>query len=601
MIFLSLVPSLNKMAGFDVAVIPMLIGGSYITYSTIMAAIETKKITAGMMVVLALIGTSYVDEYLAGAIVAFMMIGGEFLEDVTLEKTRNAVRELISLVPDQATKKVGHSFVNVLIKEVSAGDIVLVKPGERIPVDGIIIQGEAAINEASLTGESMPVDKTINDMVYTGTINTNGALEIRTKKTGEDTTLGKIIRIIHEAQGNKGVMQKTADKFAQYFTPVILLICSGVWLGTHDLIRVMSVLVIACPCALVLATPTAVVASVGNIAKRGGLIKGGITLETAGKITVLCVDKTGTITEGKPQVVDVTSFSGYSLDVIIKLAAITEKFSQHPISHSIIEYYKMMSGNTEIPSGQNYEMLFGRGVRIKYDDKEIEVSNRKVLTEQNIDAAPEVKTFLNQQESNGRTALLVVVNGKVMGGLAVADTIRSETRLFIEKVRGAGIKRIIMLTGDNPQTAQSIAKQAGIKEFNANLLPEDKLKVIKDLQKEGEIVGMIGDGVNDAPALTLADVGIAMGTIGTDVAIESSDIALMADNLLLVPEILALSRRALGIIRQNIWVFAVGVNIAGIALASSGWLSPIASAVLHNIASVMVVVNSARLLSFRYQ
>jgi heavy metal translocating P-type ATPase len=601
MILLSLVPALSELAKFDVAMVPMLIGGGYITYSTILVTIEKKKITAGMMVVLALIGTSYVGEYLAGAIVAFMMIGGEFLEDVTLEKTRNAVRELIRLAPGQAAKKTGQGFITVPIGEVASGDIVLVKPGERIPVDGVIVHGQAAVNESSLTGESMPVDKTVDDTVYTGTINTDGVLEIRVDKTGEDTTLGKIIRVVQEAQENKGVMQKTADKFAAYFTPAVLLICTGVWFGTYELLRVMSVLVIACPCALVLATPTAVVASVGNIAKRGGLIKGGITLETAGKVTALCLDKTGTITRGKPQVVEVKSFSARSLSEIVELAAIAEKFSQHPIAHAIMEHHLKLFGAAAIPSGQNFQMLFGRGVRIDHDDREIEVSNRTVLADENIETAPEVGAFLQKQDGDGRTALLVVAGGQVLGGIAVADTIRFETRSFIEKVRRAGIERIIMLTGDNPQTARAIANQAGIAEFRACLLPEDKLDIIRDLQQQGEIVGMIGDGVNDAPALILADVGIAMGIIGTDVAIESSDIALMADNLLLVPDILVLSRRALGIIKQNIWVFAAGVNVVGISLASSGWLSPIAAAVVHNIASVMVVMNSARLLTYRYQ
>lgn len=604
LILLSIVPAFSAKAGFDIAVIPMLIGGSYITYTTLMAAIELKKVTAGIMVVLALIGTSFVGEYLAGAIVAFMMIGGEFLEEVTLEKTRNAVRELVRLAPDAAVKKVGENFVTVSIEDVAAGDTILVKPGERIPVDGVIARGQAAINESSLTGESMPADKTVNDKVFTGTINTNGALEIVAEKVGEDTALGRIIRIIHEAQGKKGVMQKTADQFAQYFTPVILLICAGVWLGTHELMRVMAVLVIACPCALVLATPTAVVASVGNIAKRGGLIKGGITLEAAGKITALCLDKTGTITEGKPQVVEIASFFGEPVDRILELAAIAEKFSQHPISQAVMEFYVRNGSNNgsnkEVPSGQNFTMLFGRGVRAEYNGMTIEVSNRKVLSDANIAADPQAESFLSEQEGKGRTALLVVVEGKILGGLAVADTIRQETKSFIERVGRAGIKRIIMLTGDNPQTARAISSQAGIREFKAELLPEDKLKVITDLQKEGEIVGMIGDGVNDAPALTLADVGIAMGAIGTDVAIESSDIALMADNLLLVPEILALSRRALFIIKQNIWVFAVAVNAVGIALASSGFLTPIAAALVHNAASVLVVVNSARLLTYRY-
>lgn len=598
-IILSAIPRFASIGKFELAILPMLVGGGYITWSTVVAVIETRKITAGTMVVLALVGTAYVGEYLAGAVVAFMMIAGEFLEDFTLEKTRNAVREIVKLVPATATVKAGDGTREVATGKVRVGDIVLVRPGGRIPVDGIIRKGQAAINEASITGESLPVDKTAGDKVFVGTLNENGALEIEAEKVGSDTTLGRIIAIIQEAQDNKGAIQKFADKFAGYFTPIILAICALVWLFTHDLFRVMSVLVIACPCALVLATPTAVVASVGNIARRGGIIKGGVTLEAAGRITAICLDKTGTVTEGKLQVTEVASFGRSTTGEILENAYIAEKNSQHPIGAAIVAYAQTQSVGA-VPAADRFAMLHGRGVKVTCRGNAIEVSNSKALADKPKNDTPAVRGFIQAQEGMGRTVLLVIVNAEIIGGIAVADTIRQDAKAMVEQLKKSGINKIIMLTGDNEPTAKTIAAQAGITDFRANLLPEDKLAVIRELQAHGETVAMIGDGVNDAPALTLADVGIAMGVIGTDVAIESSDIALMTDNLAMVPEIVGISRKALGLIKQNIWVFAVGVNVVGISLASSGYLSPIAGAVVHNLASIMVVGNSARLLTYRY-
>lgn len=584
---------------FDFAIIPLLLGGGFVVWSTLEATFKLRKITAGIMVVLALIGTTYVGEYLAGAIVAFMMIFGEFLEEVTLDKTRNAVKALIKLVPNVARKKIDGEYQEVSLKKIRVGDLLLVKPGERIAVDGVVISGQAAVNEASITGESMPVDKTVGDRVYVGTLNETGVLEIKTEKIGSDTTLGKIIKTVRQAQENKGEVQKTADQFAKWFTPIILLICIIVWFTTYDLMRVMTILVIACPCALVLATPTAVVASIGNAAKKGILIKGGITLERAARITTVCMDKTGTITEGRPQVVDLKCFGETSETELLTVTATVEKNSQHPIAKAIL-VCAAAKGINNIPDATDFNMMFGRGIRVRQDNSNLEVSNFKALEDSELKYPQAVVNYLTEQESQGRTALVVIRDNVVIGGLAVADTVRENMQNAVNQIRSTGVQRIIMLTGDNEVTARSIAGQIGITEYQANLLPEDKLNIIKRLRDEGEVVAMIGDGVNDAPALTLADIGIAMGAIGTDVAIESSDIALMADDMLMVSETLGLSKKTYQIIQQNIWFFAVIVNVAGVTLSGLGFLTPIIGAIIHNISSIFVVLNSARMLSYNH-
>ncbi|KAF5047140.1 Cadmium-transporting ATPase [anaerobic digester metagenome] len=586
---------------FKFSIVPLVVAGGFVIKSTLEATIELKKITAGMLVVLALIGTTYVGEYLSGAIVAFMMIFGEFLEELTMEKTKNAVRELIKLVPTTCRKMIDGEYKIVPIKQVRKEDLVQVIPGERIPVDGVIIKGHSAINESSITGESMPVDKTINDKVFVGSLNENGVIEIRTEKVGGETVLGKIIKTVHMAQNNKGNAQKAADKFAKYFLPAILLICAFVWFVTKDIMRVMTILVIACPCALVLATPTAVVASVGNAAKRGVLIKGGVAIENSAKITAICFDKTGTITKGEPKVVNLKGFDGAKESEVLKVAAIVEKNSQHPIAKSIMKYIdeKSLVNLSEIPNA-DFEMLFGRGVKVSHENDVYEVSNRKALPDYE-KYSKEVNVFLDSQEGLGRTAMIVAKNGRILGGIAVADTIRDFVKNTVQELKDIGIKRIIMLTGDNEATAKAICDEAGITEFKASLLPEEKLEFIKQLKAEGEKVAMVGDGVNDAPALVLSDVGIAMGAAGTDVAMEASSIALMSDKIEMLPANFALSKATYKIIQQNIFIFAFLVNVIGVVVAGMGWLNPIMAAVVHNASSIFVVLNSSRLINYAYK
>jgi heavy metal translocating P-type ATPase len=521
-----------------------------------------------------------------------MMLAGEFLEEVTLERTRNAVRELVRLAPDAASVERDGAWVQVPLREVCVGDRVLVRPGERVPVDGAIASGEASLNEASITGESMPVDKSVGAKVFAGTTSQSGAIVVQTEHVGRDTTLGRIIQIVHAAQAQKGPTQKIADRFAQYFTPLILTIGASVWFLTHDLMRVMAVFVIACPCALVLATPTAVIASIGNIARRGGLVKGGLTLETAGRVTAVAFDKTGTLTRGHPEVVAVDPIGGRSPNDVLRMAGVAETRSEHPLGRAIAAHAR--AAGVTLAEPEAFSMTFGRGVEAAWQGHRIEVGNHRLL-----EAGDPVADALAAHERQGRTALLVRVDGVPWGVLGLADAVRPQARTAIQQLRRLGIERVVMLTGDHPVTAHAIAEEVGITDVRAGLLPEQKLEVVRDLQSSGGAVAMIGDGVNDAPALVLADVGVAMGAAGTDVALESADIALMGDDLTLLPEILTLSRRALGIIRQNIWGFAVAVNIAGILLAGSGLLSPIGAAVVHNVASLFVVMNSGRLLTFR--
>ncbi len=601
-VLLAAIPGQARLLGFDLALVPMLVGGGFLTYNTVIATLETRRITAGSLVVIAMAGSAYVGAYLAAAIVAFMMIGGEFLEDLTLDKTRNAVRDLVRLVPDTASVRRGGEWVVVAVETLRPGDRVLVRPGERIPVDGQVVAGTASVNQATLTGESMPVEKEPGAPVFTGTVSEWGALEVTVDKIGDDTALGRIIELVYEAQERKGRTQRIADRFAAYFTPLILVVSAAVWLATHDLVRAISVLVIACPCALVLATPTAVVAAVGNAARRGVMIKGGVVLESAGRTSTLLFDKTGTLTLGRPAVAAVVAFPAATASRVLALAAAAEERSEHPIARAIA--VRARNEGLSRPTATGFNQVGGVGVEAEIEGSLIRVGNRRLLEGAGhlwgpglTDAGAGLE-FLDEQEKLGRTALLVAEGDRLLGGIAVADVVRTRAGEAVARIRGAGA-RVVMLTGDNLPAARAVATKVGIDEVYANLLPEDKLKLVSDLKARGAVVAMVGDGVNDALALTLADVGIAMGAAGTEVAIDSAAIALMGDDLTVIPEVLELSRRTLRIIRQNIWVFAVFVNAVGITLASTGWLSPVGAAVVHNAASVFVVLNSARLLTYR--
>lgn len=590
--------AISRLAGFDVAAVGAVLGGAVIIKDTALVTWRKRRITSGVLVSVALIATVVVEDYRAAAIVALMMLIGEGLESRTLKRTRNAIQGLLELAPDTAVIKTAGGYRELPLAEVRVKDVVLVRPGARVPVDGTVLSGAAAVDQASITGESMPVDKTEGDPVYAGTVSVSGALEVTATAVGDDTSLGHIIRIVREAQDNKGEGQKTADRFAEWFTPAVLVIAATVWGLTADVIRSVSILVVACPCALVLATPTAVVASIGSAARQGVLIKGGITIEEAGRVTAIVLDKTGTLTMGRPRVVDVFAAAGLADTEVVRLAATAESRSEHPIGRAIVKHAQSLGLLFPLP--ESFEQLPGVGVRATHGSQTIVIGNRRAITDiDGVSLHPEVGEWLSSREEQGCTALVVIRDSAIVGGLAVGDTIRPEAKALVEQLKQGGVRKVIMLTGDNARTAAHVASSLGVDEYRAEVLPADKAKVVSELQAAGHRVAMVGDGINDAPALATADVGIAMGVAGTDIALEAADIALMADDLAAVPGVMRLSRAAYRIIRQNIIVFALLLNVVGMALASGGALTPIASAIVHNVASVLVVGNSARLINFR--
>ncbi|MGB9627688.1 MAG: heavy metal translocating P-type ATPase, partial [Thermodesulfobacteriota bacterium] len=471
-------------------------------------------------------------------------------------------------------------------------EVVIVKPGERIPVDGKIISGCASINQSMLTGESMPVEKGVGERVFCGTLNEGGSCEIEATQVAEDTKLAQIKRLILEAQAGKSPIQRVMDRFARYFIPVILLIAMATFLITEDPIRSITILIVACPCALVLGTPTAVVEAIGQAARQGILIKGGAYLEQMGRLRTLFIDKTGTLTYGKPKVVEIIPFNKKDEKEIIYLAAISEKRSEHPIAKAILEKAEEMG--LSIPHPDSFMDVRGRGVKAGWNGMRILTGSPSLMREENVEIPESGIQLLKQKESEGKTSLLISLDHHLIGLISIGDTLRRNAKDTIDQIRKEGVSEIWMLTGDSLTVAERIGKELGIG-YEANLLPEEKVMKVKQWKRKGQEVAMVGDGVNDAPALASADVGIAMGAVGTDVAIETSDIALMTDELEKIPTLIRLSRKALGVIRENI-AFALLFNTVLILLSAQGWMTMILGAAMHQVSSLLVILNSMRLL-----
>lgn len=419
-----------------------------------------------------------------------------------------------------------------------------------------------------------------------------GALEVKTTNTGDDTFLGQVKRLIEEAEENRAPIVRTADRYARYFTPLIVVIAAVVYLITREATNSLTVLIVACPCALVLATPTAIIAGIANGARRGILIKGGTSLELAGNITAVAIDKTGTITLGEPRVFRIVPLGGASEKEVLETAAIAEKLSEHPLGKAIVKKAKEYA--LDIPDADHFRVIPGQGVIAELNGRRIAIGTQELLAESQVDISGATIAFVNQMENEGLTVLPVASNGQIIGLIGMADIVRDEVRKTIGQLEDAGVRRVVMLTGDNPEVARSIADSVGIGEWSARLLPQQKVDYVRKMQEEGYTVAMVGDGVNDAPALAQADLGIAMGITGTDVAMDTADIVLMTGDALKAAEAINLSRKTLRVIKQNL-TFALVFNLIGIAAAATGVLSPIAAALFHNFGSVAVVVNSARL------
>ncbi|MCL4537792.1 MAG: cation-translocating P-type ATPase, partial [Nitrospirae bacterium] len=487
----------------------------------------------------------------------------------------------------------GDAEVEIPVEEVKKGNIVVVKPGEKIPVEGVIISGRGSINQAPITGESIPVEKKEGDVVYAATINQLGVLFIKVTHTGQDTTYARIIKLVEEAESSKAPVQKIADKFAAYFTPAILAIAILTFLITWKITNAIAVIVVACPCTVAIATPLAVVASMGRAAKKGIIIKGGRYLEALAKVDTIVMDKTGTVTMGDPVVTDIEGFVDHDDKEIISCAAAVERYSEHPLAKAIIK--KAAEIGAAVPEPEEYRVVPGMGIEATVNGKRIILGSRDMLRNKNIVPSEGVEKYILEKEEEGKTALLLSHDGIVCGVISVADIIREGSIEAISSLKKLGFDEPIMLTGDNPRTANAIASSLGIKNVMAQLLPEEKVNKIKELISIGRSVLMVGDGINDAPALAQAHVGIAMGAVGSDAAIEASDVALMRDEWKQIPDAVMIGRKTFSIIKQNL---ALGIvfNLVGITLASTGILSPAMAAVAHVMPDVLVFLNSSRLL-----
>ncbi len=536
----------------------------------------------------------------AAAVIITLILLGKYLEAVAKGKTSEAIKKLMGLQAKTARVIRNGTEEDIPIEDVEAGDIVVVRPGEKIPVDGNILEGNSSIDESMLTGESLPVEKKPGDFVIGATINKFGTFKFEATKVGKDTALSQIIKMVEEAQGSKAPIQKIADQVSGIFVPVVVVIAvitfmiwyfSGGGL-TKAIVSAVAVLVIACPCALGLATPTAIMVGTGKGAENGILIKGGEHLEMAYKLNAVVLDKTGTITKGQPEVTDIISLNALDRQAVLRFAGISEKNSEHPLGVAIFEHSKKAFGS--VPDPEKFEAIPGRGVMAVVDNRVIYMGTRKLMIEKGIDLGT-VEMTLSRLEDEGKTAMLMAVNNVMEAVVAVADTLKENSKEAIGDLQKMGIE-VYMITGDNKRTANAIAKQVGITNVLAEVLPENKAEEVEKLKAKGKIVAMVGDGINDAPALATADIGMAIGT-GTDVAIEAADITLMRGDLRTIPAAIRLSRKTMWKIRQNLfWAFFY--NVIGIPFAALGMLSPIIAGGAMAFSSVSVVTNSLSLKSY---
>ncbi|MCG8572875.1 MAG: cation-translocating P-type ATPase [Spirochaetes bacterium] len=552
-------------------------------------------LTAGVMVSIAMIAAMIVGEYSAAALVALMMLVGEMLEDFTVARADNALHELEKLVPATATVRKNGNDLVVPVAELKKDDRVVIRPGEFIPADGIVVSGNATLNQASITGESIPVDKGKGSEIYAGTLCTNGALEVAVKDIGEATMIGRMIELVKEARSTQAPVQRIANKYAQYLTPLALTIAVITFFITKDITRSITVLIVICPCSLVLATPTAVFAAIGHAARRGILVKNGPAMEQAGKVEVIAFDKTGTLTLGEAKLNDIIVFSSMSPDQLLTLAAAAERNSEHPLAKAIVS--AALQRQLQLPQAKNFESLPGLGIQAVVNE-DIVTIGQKMLIQQGIGLDKNTSDRIDELSDQGNTVIPVAINNKIAGLLIISDQVRSQSEDAVKELKNLHISEVILVSGDKKAVVESVGQQLGVDRVYGELLPEDKLNLIKDYQNKGKRVAFIGDGVNDAPALVKADVGIAMGQIGTHVAMESADIVLLTDHIEKLPYLIALSRKSLKIIRNNV-IFAMGMNILSVVLSIFGVIGPIIGAILHETSALPVVANSARLIGRR--
>lgn len=559
----------------------------YPVFRQVLVAATRGMVTPHALMALGAVTALVAGQWVTAAIVVFFMRTGDYIESYTTDKARDSVRSLTELAPQTATVMRDGQEQEVTIGQVQVGDRVLVRPGGKIPVDGTVLEGHATVDQSPITGESMPVEISENSKVYASTIARGGRLLLRADAIGRDSTFGKIIAMVEEAEAHKGEIQRFADKFSGYYLPVVAGIALLTYILSGNVMATVAVMVVACACAFALATPVALLATVGSNAKRGVLIKGGKYIEALARADVLLIDKTGTLTFGRPEIADIIPLNGCTSGELLAAAASAEQFSEHPLGKAVTKAARQRFLNLKKPD--RFEELTGNGVKANIEGQTITVGNERL-----IEADESVRRKMEAIKKEGQTVITVQRDGTLLGLLAAKDSERSEVKDALDKIRSFGLARIELLTGDNTQTARSLADRLGI-EFQAELLPEDKIKVVKRYQSEGRTVVMVGDGINDAPALAQADVGIAIGTTGTDVAIETADITLMRDDWNLVPDLLKSARNTMGVIKWN-FAFTTVYNLAGLSLAAFGFLPPVLAAAAQSLPDVGILLNSSRLL-----
>ena len=582
---LGLFDFLNDLVPFPVGVV-FVIAGGYPVFMNVIRATLKHQIISHTLMTLGVIAALVVGQWVTAALVVVFMRIGDYVENFTTESARRAVKELTSLVPQTARIEQMGLELEIPVSQVKLGDTVIVRPGEKIPVDGEVISGQATIDQSAITGESMPIEAASGTHVYAATIAKLGSLRIRADRIGADTTFGRVVKMVEEAEAHRADVQRLADKFSAWYLPVVAVIAALTFLLSRNPLAAAAVLLVACSCSFALATPVAMLASVGASAKRGLLIKGGKYLELLARADVLLVDKTGTLTLGQPQVTDVISLNGLSRADLVSLAASAERYSEHPLAEAVRALAR--DEKVKLDEPENFEAIPGHGVQAIINSQHIRVGNRRMIP--SAASSPIVPDL----EAQGKTLLFMERDQQLVGLFAAADTLRSEVPAALAEVRSLGIRHIELLTGDNERTASALAEKLGVS-YRANLLPENKIDIVKEYQAKGHVVVMIGDGVNDAPALAQANVGIAMGAAGTDVAIEAAHIALMREDWNLVPDVLKIAKRTMRIVKMNL-VFTTVYNLVGLSLAAVGILPPVLAAAAQSLPDIGIMGNSARLL-----
>lgn len=559
-------------------------------------ALRMKTFSIELLVTIAVIGALIIGEYVESAVVTFLFIFGAYLESRTLEKTRSSLRELIDQTPTEATVIRPEGHVKVAVEDVRKGERVLIRSGEKVAVDGAIVSGQALIVEAAITGESVPASKTVGDRVFSGTILDNGYIEVTADRVGDDTTFAKIIEMVEEAQESKTQTQKFLDRFAQIYTPAIVVLSVFVYVFSGNVELALTFLVIACPGALVISAPVSMVAGIGNGARNGVLVKGGEIMEKLSRIDLVIFDKTGTLTKGKPEVTEVKSW-GMNQDALLRLVADAEKVSEHHLGQTIVSEAR----KREIPleqEPQGVEIVKGGGMIATVAGRLLAIGNRKLMADQGVAIDVQAEDYATAREKAGNTAVLVAIDRQLAGVISIADQIKPEAKAAIAQLRDAGVRKAIMLTGDNRHTAQLVGDELGLDAVHAELLPQDKVTWVNQLKSEGYRVAMVGDGINDAPALATADVGLAMGVGGTDISMETADIVLMSDRLDQFAHAYSLSKATVRNMKQNT-AMAVGTVVLLLAGVLLGKIFLASGMLIHELSVLIVTLNAVRLIRYR--